>query len=190
MSSAATTLCHSAQVGTGGATGHVRVRVRLTLIALCNKWRGQCREIIMTHTVSVNRRGTRTTAPQMNTFKQWGVTLLSSCGITHWTHFYAQCTQWKQSKKQQTVNVIWTHNGPAFLFKFKSQLSQFQDLHCSNDFNLHFWFFCALSLLCIVWFFFSEALCNCVLKSVVQIKAIITIIIKVTPRFLKSPQYC
>lgn len=70
MSSAATTLCHFAQVGRGEATGHIRVRVRLTLIALCNKWRGQCREIITTHTASVNRRGTRTTAPQMNTFKQ------------------------------------------------------------------------------------------------------------------------
>lgn len=45
--------------GTGealGAEGHVRVRVRLALIASRNKWRGQRREVITAHTVSVNRQ--------------------------------------------------------------------------------------------------------------------------------------
>lgn len=76
MSPAARALCHCARVGRGeamGAEGHIRVRVRLTLIALCSKWRGQHGEIITTQTVSVNRQGARMWAPPMNTFKQWGI---------------------------------------------------------------------------------------------------------------------
>ncbi len=58
MSSAVIALCHFAKVGRGeamGAEGHIRVGVRLALIASCNKWRGKHGEIITTHTVSVNR---------------------------------------------------------------------------------------------------------------------------------------
>lgn len=52
------------------AQGHIRVSVRLTLIALCSKWRGQCGEIITACKVNVNRGGMGAAAPRINTFKQ------------------------------------------------------------------------------------------------------------------------
>lgn len=69
MSSAVTALCHFAKVGRGEATG-AEGQIQTHLIASCDKWRGRCVEIISTRTVGVNRRGTKTIAPQMSVFKQ------------------------------------------------------------------------------------------------------------------------
>lgn len=114
MSSAATALCHFAQAGrreATGAEGHVRVGVRLALIASCDKWRGQCGEIITAHTVSVNRCGTRTTAPRMNTFKQGGVFIALLFPMWHYTFGPLLCTldeQWMQSKNISVIqHQLW-----------------------------------------------------------------------------------
>lgn len=144
MSPAATALCHFAQVGRGeatGAEGHIRVRVRLTLIALCDKLRGQfSRDNYSSHR-QCQQTWHKDNGTSNERFKQWSVyiALPSLWATTHLEHFYAHRTQNIQSKKKQKNNtlLIWHEctmrslsgplkSGKAFVLKFKFQAL----LHC------------------------------------------------------------
>lgn len=76
------------------AWAHPRLKFRLALIALCDKWHGQCVEIITTQMAAVNKHGMRTTAPQMSAFKQCIYFRCASlCAISQPDHFYAKQKQ-------------------------------------------------------------------------------------------------
>lgn len=75
------------------AWAHIRLRFRLALIALCDKWRRQCVEIITTQMVAVNKHGMRTMAPQMSAFKRCiSFKCTSLCAISQSDHFFAKQT--------------------------------------------------------------------------------------------------
>lgn len=127
-------LCQGWQRRSYGCRGSRSSPIQTHLIASCDKWRGQCGGIITTRTVGVNRRGTRTIAPQMSVFKQWGIfiTLLSFCGFAHLDYFYAHWTQWIQREiNKLQMRYECTLQG-LINCEYEIQLD-FKDLHCISD---------------------------------------------------------
>lgn len=82
-------------------------QIQTLLIASCDKWRGQCGEIITSHVAHVNRCGARLVPPQMRMFKQWGVfhTRLSLCGIAHSLHTDDDECKEKSTNCKCSVNI-------------------------------------------------------------------------------------